>query len=79
MSSGYYKQSASSQGTLFAIFQLSDDVEITVFREDGRDLTFKGRAGDDLILQQVDGDRWLPYDISWDGDVEDDFTPVGDA
>lgn len=79
MSSGYYKQSDGAKETLFAIFQLTHDVEITVFRDDGRDITFKGRGGDDLILQQDEDGRWFPYDVTWDGGIEDDFVPVGDA
>ena len=79
MSSGYYKQSSASRETLYAIFTLSRDVEITVFGEDGRDITFKGKAGDDLVMQQDGYHDWFPIECYPPGEIDDAYEPIGDV
>lgn len=60
----------------YILIQLDHDVEITVFGEDGRDVTLKGKIGDSLVLGQ-DGARWWIRDVVQDPDAF--FTPVSDS
>lgn len=79
MSSGYYKQNAQTREILFFALKLAHDIEITVFGEDGRDHTFAGKAGDDLVFQQTADGDWFPFECYLPGDFEVEFDPIGDA
>lgn len=71
-----YKLNKQTRDRIFAIFPLSDDVEMTVFGEDGRDFTYKAKAGDVMILEQTENGDWTPY-VAERYEVEDTYEPLG--
>ena len=77
--SGYYKQSASAKDALHALFTLNHDIEFTVFGEDGRDVTFKGFAGDSIVLAQDSWGDWGVVATIRPEDLDDEFVQLGES
>lgn len=71
-----YKLNKHARERIFAIFILAHDVELTVFGEDGRDFTYKAKAGDSMILEQDENGEWSPSVIE-PHEIEDSFEPLG--
>jgi hypothetical protein len=56
---------------------LEHDIEVTVFGDDGRDVTFKGRVGDYLVLEMTEEESWGLSSVLTPDDLEELYVPIG--
>lgn len=76
MSTIFFKPCDKAKDRLSILVPLSHDVELTIFGDDGRDITLKAKQGDSLAFDQIDGD-WVLQGTMAPYEIEDFYVEIG--
>lgn len=73
----FYKHDPAVATRPLIAVPLGHDVEMTIFGDDGRDVTFKGRIGDYIVLEMGDDEYWNILSTATPDELEELYVPIG--